>query len=46
MAPAVFLNGRSSMRINQEEIFAPRTCVIPTDDLDEAIFLANDRPYG
>ena len=46
MAPAVFLNGRSRMRINQEEMFAPITCVIPADDLDEAIFLANDTPYG
>ncbi|RWD72318.1 aldehyde dehydrogenase family protein [Mesorhizobium sp.] len=46
MAPAVFLNGRSRMRINQEEMFAPITCVIPADDFDEAIFLANDTPYG
>ncbi|MBZ9661162.1 aldehyde dehydrogenase family protein [Mesorhizobium sp. ESP-6-4] len=46
MAPAVFLNGRSRMRINQEEMFAPITCVMSADDLDEAIFLANDTPYG
>ncbi|WP_292279917.1 aldehyde dehydrogenase family protein, partial [Mesorhizobium sp.] len=46
MAPAVFLNGRSRMRINQEEMFAPITCVMTADDLDEAIFLANDTPYG
>ncbi|UCI27026.1 aldehyde dehydrogenase family protein [Mesorhizobium sp. B2-8-5] len=46
MAPAVFLNGRSRMRINQEEMFAPITCVIAADDLDEAILLANDTPYG
>jgi alpha-ketoglutaric semialdehyde dehydrogenase len=46
MAPAVFLNGRSRMRINQEEMFAPITCVLPAGDLDEAIALANDTPYG
>lgn len=46
MGPAVFLNGSSRMRINQEEMFAPITCVIQAGDLDEAIFLANDTPYG
>ncbi|MEZ2331332.1 aldehyde dehydrogenase family protein [Mesorhizobium sp. RCC_202] len=46
MAPTVFLDGRSRMRINQEEMFAPITCVIQANDLDEAIFLANDTPYG
>ncbi len=46
MAPTVFLNGRSGMRINQEEMFAPITCVLPAGDLDEAIALANDTPYG
>ncbi len=46
MAPTVFLNGRSRMRINQEEMFAPITCVISVADLDEAIAVANDTPYG
>jgi aldehyde dehydrogenase (NAD+) len=46
MAPTVFLNGRSGMRINQEEMFAPITCVLPAGDLDEAIALANDTPYS
>ena len=46
MAPTVFLNARSGMRINQEEMFAPITCVLPAGDLDEAIALANDTPYG
>ena len=46
MAPTVFLNGRSRMRINQEEMFAPITCVIKAGDLDEAIAIANDTPYG
>jgi alpha-ketoglutaric semialdehyde dehydrogenase len=46
MSPTVFLNGRSRMRINQEEMFAPITCVIRVADLDEAIAVANDTPYG
>jgi len=46
MAPAVFLRGASRMRINQEEMFAPITCVMAVNDLDEAIALANDTPYG
>jgi alpha-ketoglutaric semialdehyde dehydrogenase len=46
MAPTVFLNGHSQMQINQEEMFAPITCVLPAGDLDEAIAIANDTPYG
>jgi alpha-ketoglutaric semialdehyde dehydrogenase len=46
MAPTVFLNGGSRMRINQEEMFAPIACVLQAADLDEAIALANDTPYG
>ena len=46
MSPAVVLNTRSGMRVNQEEMFAPITCVIPADDLDHAIALANDTAFG
>jgi aldehyde dehydrogenase (NAD+) len=46
MAPTVFLDSDRRMRINQEEMFAPITCVIPVADLDEAIDVANDTPYG
>ncbi|HLW91398.1 MAG TPA: aldehyde dehydrogenase family protein [Roseiarcus sp.] len=46
MEPTIFLAGRSRMRINQEEMFAPITCVISVGDLDEAIAVANDTPYG
>jgi aldehyde dehydrogenase (NAD+) len=46
MAPTVFLETDRRMRINQEEMFAPITCVIPVADLEEAIDVANDTPYG
>ncbi len=43
--PTLFLGDRS-MRINREEIFGPIACVIPVDDLDEALDVANDTDYG
>jgi gamma-glutamyl-gamma-aminobutyraldehyde dehydrogenase len=39
-------NVRNDMRIAQEEIFGPVLCVIPFDDEDEALRLANDSIYG
>jgi aldehyde dehydrogenase (NAD+) len=44
--PTVFTNVGPKMRIAQEEIFGPVTCVIPFDTLDEAIDIVNDVPYG
>jgi alpha-ketoglutaric semialdehyde dehydrogenase len=46
MAPTVFLNTDRRMRVNQEEMFGPITCVLSVADLDEAIDVANDTPYG
>jgi acyl-CoA reductase-like NAD-dependent aldehyde dehydrogenase len=46
MAPTVFLNTKPRMRVNQEEMFGPITCVLSVADLDEAIDVANDTPYG
>ena len=37
---------RQRWRVAQEEIFGPVACVIPFDDEDEAIRMANDSPYG
>jgi aldehyde dehydrogenase (NAD+) len=34
------------MRIAQEEIFGPVLAVLPYDDEDHAIRIANDSPYG
>jgi aldehyde dehydrogenase (NAD+) len=44
--PTVFVGVNNDMRIAREEIFGPVLCVIPYDDEDEAITIANDSNYG
>jgi aldehyde dehydrogenase (NAD+) len=44
--PTIFGGVDNSMRIAQEEIFGPVLVVLPFDDEDEAIRLANDSAYG
>ena len=44
--PTVFAGVRNDMTIAQEEIFGPVLSVIPYDDVDEAVEIANDSPYG
>ena len=44
--PTIFADVSNSMRIAREEIFGPVLVVIPFDDEDEAIEIANDTPYG
>ena len=44
--PTVFTDVRPKMRIAQEEIFGPVTCVIPFSTLDEAINIVNGVKYG
>lgn len=44
--PTIFANVRPGMRIEHEEIFGPVLCMIPFRDLEEAIRIANDTPYG
>ncbi len=44
--PTVFVDAAPGMRIAQEEIFGPVTAVIPVDDLEAAIEVANNVPYG
>jgi aldehyde dehydrogenase (NAD+) len=44
--PTVFADVTSEMRIAQEEIFGPVLTVIPYDDVDDAIRIANDSRYG
>jgi aldehyde dehydrogenase (NAD+) len=44
--PTVFAGVNNDMRIAREEIFGPVLCVIPYDDEEEAIAIANDSPYG
>jgi aldehyde dehydrogenase (NAD+) len=44
--PTVFANVDNSSTIAQEEIFGPVLSVIPADDEDHAVAIANDTIYG
>jgi aldehyde dehydrogenase (NAD+) len=44
--PTVFSGVTNDMSIAREEIFGPVLSIIPYDDEDEAIRLANETPYG
>ncbi|MBR8312825.1 5-carboxymethyl-2-hydroxymuconate semialdehyde dehydrogenase [Burkholderia dolosa] len=44
--PTVFADVDNRMRIAQEEIFGPVACLIPFDDEDDGLRLANDTSYG
>ncbi len=44
--PTVFSDVRSDMTIAQEEIFGPVLVIIPYEDEDDAVRIANDSDYG
>ncbi|WP_394213813.1 aldehyde dehydrogenase [Brachybacterium vulturis] len=44
--PTVVTDVREDMAIAREEIFGPVVAVLPFTDLDDAIRIANDTPYG
>ncbi|MBB3955349.1 aldehyde dehydrogenase family protein [Novosphingobium sediminicola] len=44
--PTVFANVTNDMAIAREEIFGPVLVILPYKDLDEAVAIANDTPYG
>jgi aldehyde dehydrogenase (NAD+) len=44
--PTVFADVHNGMTIAREEIFGPVLCVIPYDDEEDAIRIANDSVYG
>ncbi|MBA3303167.1 MAG: aldehyde dehydrogenase family protein [Acidimicrobiia bacterium] len=44
--PTVFSEVRTDMTIAQEEIFGPVLSILPYDDEDEAVRIANDTVYG
>lgn len=44
--PTVFADADNRSRLAQEEIFGPVTAVMPFEDEEEAIALANDSRYG
>ncbi|MEM9576511.1 MAG: aldehyde dehydrogenase family protein [Pseudomonadota bacterium] len=46
MPPTVLTNVTMDMKVMGEEIFGPVVCLIPFSDLDDAINMINDSPYG
>lgn len=44
--PTVFADVTPDMAAAREEMFGPVVSLIPYDDVDEAIAIANDTPYG
>jgi acyl-CoA reductase-like NAD-dependent aldehyde dehydrogenase len=46
LQPSVFGGVTNQMRIAREEIFGPVLSILPFDDVDEAIAIANDSEYG
>jgi alpha-ketoglutaric semialdehyde dehydrogenase len=46
MEPTVFIDVDPKMRIAKEEIFGPVVSIIPCDNLEHAIQIANDIEYG
>ena len=46
VSPTLFTDVDNTMTIAQEEIFGPVLAVIPYEDEDDAVRIANDSPYG
>ncbi|HSG33902.1 MAG TPA: aldehyde dehydrogenase [Sphingomonadaceae bacterium] len=46
MEPTLFANVDNTSRIAQEEIFGPVLCLIPAEDEEDAIRIANESNYG
>ena len=44
--PTVFANVTNDMTIAREEIFGPVLCILPYEDVEDAISMANDTVYG
>ncbi|MFM8741691.1 MAG: aldehyde dehydrogenase [Cytophagales bacterium] len=44
--PTVIVGLNHTCRTNQEEIFGPVVTIIPFDDEDEGVMMANSTPYG
>ena len=44
--PTLFIDVNNKMTIARNEIFGPVACVIPVENIDEAINIANDTIYG
>ncbi|MBL7978870.1 MAG: aldehyde dehydrogenase family protein [Bacteroidetes Order II. Incertae sedis bacterium] len=46
LAPTLFVETTNEMMINREEVFGPVAGVIRVKDYEEALYVANDTPFG
>ena len=46
VSPTVLADVDNAMTVAREEVFGPVICVIPYDDEDDAVRIANDSPFG
>ncbi|MFC7409592.1 aldehyde dehydrogenase family protein [Hydrogenophaga atypica] len=46
LEPALFVDAEPGMRIAREEIFGPVACIVPADNFEHALALANDTAFG
>jgi len=44
--PTIIVDAKAECRVNQEEIFGPVVTVVPFDEEEEAVTIANDVKYG
>ena len=44
--PTIFVDVHNGTAIAREEVFGPVLCIIPYEDEDDAVRIANDTPYG
>jgi aldehyde dehydrogenase (NAD+) len=44
--PTIFRDVTNEMTIAREEIFGPALCMIPYNNIDQVVEMANDTPYG
>ncbi len=44
--PTLLADVDNAMTVAREEVFGPVVCVIPYDDEDDALRIANDSPFG
>jgi acyl-CoA reductase-like NAD-dependent aldehyde dehydrogenase len=44
--PTIFADVRNDMKVAAEEVFGPVLSIIPFDEEEEAVQIANDTPYG
>ena len=46
VCPTIFANVNNQMGIARHEVFGPVLCMIPYQDIEQGVAIANDTPYG